>query len=134
MRKRVPAAGPRLAAKGIEVEDTLVQVQALIAFATFSDWDLVVKARMPITWGVAVDLIDEGKTLEERALGYYLAVYGLAGALDGLPAAFATVARKLLDVIDVDDLLETDETLVRLLPFVSARLRGEEGLRDTAPA
>lgn len=34
----------------------------------------------------------------------------------GLQAAFANLARKLLDVVDVEDLLETDETLACLLP------------------
>ena len=134
MRKRVPAAGQRLADKGIAVEDTLNLVDALISFAYYSDWDKAVKAKMPVSWKVATELIDNGDTLEERALGYYLAVYSLSGALEDMHAAFGRLARKLLDVVDVDALLERDEILVRLIPIVAARLRGEEVLGDTPPA
>ena len=130
MRKRVPAKGADLAAKGIAVEDTLSQVESLLSFALYSDWDKAAKAKMPITWQVAMDLIDEGDTLEARALGYYLALYGLAGVKEDMHAAFGRLAKHVLDMIDIDDLLATDDTLVRLLPVVAARLRGEEGLGD----
>ena len=128
MRKRVPAAGQRLADKGIAVEDTLNLVDALISFAYYSDWDKAVKAKMPVSWKVATELIDNSDTLEERALGYYLALYSLAGALDDMHAAFGRLAKKLLDVVDVEALLERDEILVRLLPFAAARLREEAEL------
>ena len=134
MRKRVPAARAGLGGKGTTVEDTLMLVDALISFAYYSDWDKAVTAKMPVSWKVATELIDNGETLEERALGYFLALYSLSGVLDDMHAAFGRLSQKLLDEVDVDALLDNDEILVRTLPWVAARLRGEKGLGDTPPA